>query len=435
MLAIIWNIWHAKTDSTKQAIQSIVIYELAFAGIAILFYLPFSQWFKTEYVSLELWKGRRTPLVDYLFVFGLPLFVMITLLLRDLAPDLKAGYQSWISAVKERFSNIVKWSYLRLALAVLAVLYLLAIFWVVDYQILTLGIPLLIGIAYLIIAKREMSLLQQIMWFLFGVGISITLFVDVFVLKGDAGRSNTVFRFYLQAWFIFGLALSLALIEVLTVMRNWPRPAKFAWGFIFAILVLSAASYPLTATDKKVTDRWPEIKNPPHTLDGSEFMMGDADTLNPAIYNDENRKLNLGRDSAAIQFMQDHVSGSPVFVEGHTEEYRWGSRFAIYTGLPSVVGWSWHVRQHNSLLDGAIVDRLIEEVNNFYNTTDTQAAEQFLARHQVQYIVVGDLERAYYDVNGIGKFQSMVDQGILRIVFGDNSAASTTIFEAVDVKR
>ncbi len=118
-------------------------------------------------------------------------------------------------------------------------------------------------------------------------------------------------------------------------------------------------------------------------------------------------------------------------MEGHTEEYRWGSRFAIYTGLPSVVGWSWHVRQHNSLLDGAIVDRLIDEVNNFYNTTDTYAAEQFLAKHKVQYIVLGDLERVYYDLYGINKFQEMVGQGTLRMVFGDGSANTTTIFEVV----
>jgi len=160
-------------------------------------------------------------------------------------------------------------------------------------------------------------------------------------------------------------------------------------------------------------------------------MLGDAKSLNPAIYNDENRPLNLSKDYAAIQFMQDHIQGSPVIVEGHTEEYRWGSRFAIYTGLPSVVGWSWHVRQHNSLLDGAIVDRLIDEVNNFYNTGDAQLAEKFLAKYQVRYIVVGDLERAYYDANGLGKFQGMTDQGILRIAFGDNSAGTTTIFEVV----
>jgi uncharacterized membrane protein len=197
------------------------------------------------------------------------------------------------------------------------------------------------------------------------------------------------------------------------------------------MLVLCAAVYPLNATEKKMADRWPEIQNPPHTLDGSAFMLGDVVSLNPAIYTDDNRPFNLGHDSAAIQFMQDEIDGSPVFVEGRTQEYRWGSRFAIYTGLPSVAGWSWHVRQHNSLLDGALIERLIADVDNFYNTTDAQAARQFLDKHDVRYVVVGDLERAYYDPNGLPKFQNMVEGGMLRIVFGDGTAATTTIFEVV----
>jgi uncharacterized membrane protein len=98
------------------------------------------------------------------------------------------------------------------------------------------------------------------------------------------------------------------------------------------------------------------------------------------------------------------------------------------------VGWSWHVRQHNSLLDGAIIEKLIADVNDFYNTGDVQAAEQFLNQHQVQYIIVGDLERAYYDPNGFNKFQDMVNQGMLKIVFGDNSANTTTIFEIINKK-
>jgi YYY domain-containing protein len=432
VLAIALNVWQTKTTSIRQFIQTVFVYELAFMGIAILFYLPFGQWFKTEYVSLELWKGLRTPLVDYLSVFGLSIFVALTLLTRNLIPDLRAEFQLWVSAAKERFLNIFKWSYFWWYLAVVVVLYLLAILWLADYQVLTFGIPLLLGMAYLILLKRQLTMLQQVMWVLFGTGLFITLFVDVFVLKGDAGRSNTVFRFYNQAWFIFGLALSLALVEVLTAMAGWSRRATSIWSFVFGLLVLCAASYPLIATDKKMTDRWPNIENPPHTLDGSAFMLGDAVSLNPAIYNDDNRPINLSRDHAAIQFMQDQVKGSPVFVEGHTEEYRWGSRFAIHTGLPSVVGWSWHVRQHNSLLDGAIVDRLIEEVDTFYNTTDLQSAEKFLAKHQVRYIVLGDLERVYYDANGINKFQDMVGRGMLRTVFGDNSARTTTIFEVVE---
>ena len=146
---------------------------------------------------------------------------------------------------------------------------------------LAFGIPLLIGMAYLIIFKRELSILQQVIWLLFGLGISITLFVEVFVLKGDGGRSNTVFRFYNQAWFILGLATSLALVDLLTGMQHWSRSTKYVWGFILGVLVLFAASYPLIATNKKITDRWPDIQNPPHALDGALFMLGDASQPKP----------------------------------------------------------------------------------------------------------------------------------------------------------
>jgi uncharacterized membrane protein len=132
--------------------------------------------------------------------------------------------------------------------------------------------------------------------------------------------------------------------------------------------------------------------------------------------------------------MQDQVKGSPVIVEGHTEEYRWGSRFSIYTGLPSVVGWSWHVRQHNSLLDSALVDNRINDVNDFYNTQDISSALKFLNKYGVRYIIVGDLERGYYATSGIDKFTEMVKQGVLQIVFGDNTAKTTTIFEVVKAK-
>jgi len=306
--------------------------------------------------------------------------------------------------------------------------------WDLDYQVVAFGLPILAGIAYLIFGKRELSTLRRITWILFGIGLSITLFVEVFVLQGDSGRSNTVFKFYDQAWFIFGLAMSLALIDLLSGISHWSRLLKYTWGILLGILVLCAASYALIATHEKMTDRWPDIQNPPHTLDGAAFMLGDTKSTagtQPAIYNDDNRLLNLSKDYAAIVYMQDYIAGSPVIVEGHTEEYRWGSRFSVYTGLPSVVGWSWHVRQQDSLLDGANIDKRIDDVNNFYNTADIQTAQAFLNQYQVKYIIIGDLERAYYDPKGIAKFQEMASQGMLQIVFGDNTPKTTNIFRVV----
>jgi uncharacterized membrane protein len=228
-----------------------------------------------------------------------------------------------------------------------------------------------------------------------------------------------------------------ALFDLLSGISRWPSWVRLTWSCLLGLLVLGAASYPLIATGKRMSDRWPDIQNPPHTLDGAIFMLGEANDTSgqsPAIYNDDDRIINLALDYTGIQFMQDHISGSPVIVEGHTEEYRWGSRYSIYTGLPSVIGWSWHIRQQNTLLDGSVIDKRIDEVNDFYNNPDIQVAEQFLKRYQVQYIIVSDLERTYYSAEGLAKFQQMVDQGLLKLVFGDNTTKTATIFEVVSQK-
>jgi YYY domain-containing protein len=431
-LVILWNVWQSRSGSIQHTIQVIIGYELAFLGSAVVLYWPFRTWFHTEYASLELWTGARTPLVDYLFVFGLPLFVIISLLIRDLSSDLKALYTRWVASPRPRKFN---WRRIEPYIIFLIGAGILSALWIYNYHVVAFGLPLLAGMAYLVFFKRGLSFLQRIIWIMFAVGLSLTMLVEVVVLKGDVGRSNMVFRFYDQAWFLFGLAIGIALFDLISGMSRWPGWLRFTWSCMLGLLVLSAASYPLIATGKRMSDRWPDILNPPHSLDGAKFMLGEADDpsgQNPAIYNDENRKINLALDYAGIQFMQDHISGSPVIVEGHTEEYRWGSRYAIYTGLPSVIGWSWHTRQQNTLLDGSIIDNRINELNDFYNTTDIEAARKFLNRYKVQYIIVSDLERDYYSAEGIAKFQEMVNQGLLQVVFGDNTPNTATIYHVTE---
>lgn len=426
-LVILWNIWNYRGDSVKKTIQLIIFYEFVFVIAVMSLYWPFTQWFKTEYAAVEFWSGARTPLFDYLFVFGLSLFIGISLMVLDLKETIKESFNAYIR------TPFNKWTFLHYFVTIVPIL-VLVILWQYDFQVLAFGIPFLFGVAYLVLFNHNLSLLRKLIWVLFGIGLSITLFVEVFVLKGDGGRSNTVFRFYNQAWFFLGLAMSLALIELLNNITYWRSIIKYTWSFALGVLILCAASYPLIATNRKMTDRWPDIKNPPHSLDGAVYMLGDAsnsENRSPAIYNDDSRPLNLSLDYDAILYLQDHIKGSPVIVEGHTEEYRWGSRISIYTGLPSVIGWSWHVRQHNSLLDGAIVEKRIAEVDDFYNTEDISIAAQFLKKYEVKYIIIGDLERAYYAANGFAKFAKMSDQGLLKMIFGDNTSNTTSIFEVL----
>jgi len=158
-------------------------------------------------------------------------------------------------------------------------------------------------------------------------------------------------------------------------------------------------------------------------------MLGEAGGSGTAIYDDDGTPYNLFEDYLAIQYMQDNVTGSPVIVEGHRTEYKWGSRFSVQTGLPSVIGWSWHTRQHNSLIDGAWFDKRIEKLNDFYNTTDLSTAKTYIEKYKVGYIIVGDLERAWYAEDGLKKFQELVNEGVLQVVFGDNTGNTTTIYK------
>jgi uncharacterized membrane protein len=154
--------------------------------------------------------------------------------------------------------------------------------------------------------------------------------------------------------------------------------------------------YPLLATTAKMKDRM--SPDAPRTLDGQRFMQS-------AIYFDQGGEMDLGLDYAGIRWVQEQVQGSPVILEGNTPEYRWGSRYTIYTGLPGVVGWNWHQRQQRGGVAPAdwVTDR-IGEINLFYTSPDVDQALNILRKYQVRYFVLGQLERNYYPGPGLDKF-------------------------------
>jgi uncharacterized membrane protein len=135
--------------------------------------------------------------------------------------------------------------------------------------------------------------------------------------------------------------------------------------------------------------------------------------------------MNLRQDYEAIQWMQDNIQGSPVIVEANTPEYRWGTRYTIYTGLPGVVGWNWHQRQQRAVTSSTWVTDRVDEIGEFYQTLDRQQVMSFLQKYEVQYIVVGQLEKIVYAGPGLAKFISWNDD-LWHIVYQKDD---TTIYE------
>jgi uncharacterized membrane protein len=236
---------------------------------------------------------------------------------------------------------------------------------------------------------------KRFVLFLTGTALLITLVVEVIVVRGDIGRQNTIFKFYLQSWFLLAVSGGAALAWTLPAFYRWLPNWRVSWQTAMILLLSGAAWFSVTGIMGKVNDRW--IVEAPRTLDAMTFM-------NYANYDDFAQRMDLSEDYRAIRWMQDNVRGSPVIVEANCPEYRWCTRFTIYTGLPGVVGWNWHQRQQRVLTQTWVTDR-VDAITNFYNSTDIEFTRAFLRTYDVRYIVVGQLERAEYTPEGIAKFQ------------------------------
>ncbi|HEV2122285.1 MAG TPA: DUF2298 domain-containing protein, partial [Chloroflexota bacterium] len=313
------------------------------------------------------------------------------------------------------------------------------------------------------------------------VGAALSIFVEFFALQGDIGRMNTVFKFYLQAWVLWGLVSAAALAwatdrlflrqapkvatqpvpaSIATRHLLWESPVAtgygdgdsgqgfalplqesvvqsrtqtstarslpwwgWAWSGLAAFLLLASLAYPLGATPARLADRFAYL---PPTLDGMAYM--EKATLvdggsEVAVNNPGGATIRIAEDYKAIQWLLQHVEGSPVMLEASIPEYRWGSRIAKYTGLPTVLGWRWHQVQQRGTY-GPQVDQRLRDVQTIYNDPSPSRVIPLLEKYGVRYIFVGDLERAYYTASGIAKFDQMSD--LLRPVY---QQGGVTIYE------
>jgi uncharacterized membrane protein len=248
--------------------------------------------------------------------------------------------------------------------------------------------------AGILLFRSNMPDSKRFVLFLVGTAMLITLVVELVVVRGDIGRQNTIFKFYLQAWFLLAVSSGAAFTWIFPAIFQWRPGWRLFWQSAIILLVGGAAMFTFTGTSGKIRDRW--ILEAPRTLDSMTFMQY-------AQYDDFGQRLDLSEDYRAIRWMQDNVQGSPVIVEANCPEYRWCTRFTVYTGLPGVVGWNWHQRQQR-VFTSTWVEGRVAEVGNFYNSVDPETMRAFIKTHDVKYIIVGQLERAAYTPEGIAKF-------------------------------
>ncbi len=353
-------------------------------------YAPYSYWYSQGYGTIDAWFGSHTPMVSYITHWGLFLFLISAWLIWETRQWMAATPVAALARLRPYQAG------LELVLATLLVFMLYFAF--KGAWIGWLALPLATWAGILILRPRQSGLKRAVLMMV-GTAMLLTMAVELVVLRGDIGRMNTVFKLYLQAWTLLAISAAAAFGWLLNDFPLWlPRWRNvFQWGVI--LLLAGAFLFTLTAATDKISDRL--APNAPHSLDSMKYM-------NYAQLWDGNN-MDLSEDYRAIRWMQDTIQGSPVIVEANCSEYRWCTRYTIYTGLPGVIGWNWHQRQQRALFPPNWITDRINEIGIFYTTADVGQTRAFLGKYAVKYFIVGQLERNIYpvvnEVDGLMKFE------------------------------
>jgi YYY domain-containing protein len=381
---VIWR--YAEAPSTTKRIALVIGALFALTVLSFIMYQPYHTWYSQAYSALDPWRGPFTPFASYLTMWGVFLFIIVSWMAWETREWMAETPLSSLRKLKP-YQLLIEGALVLLALILLILQYMgTSVGWV--------ALPLAAWAGVLLL-RPSMSDAKRFVLFLIGTALLITIVVEVVVVRGDIGRQNTIFKFYLQAWFLLAVSSGAALAWTLPASFKWLPGWRVFWQSAMILLISGAALFTVTGTSGKIRDRW--IVEAPRTLDSMTFMRY-------AQYDDFGQRLDLSEDYRAIRWMQDNVQGSPVIVEANCPEYRWCTRFTIYTGLPGVVGWNWHQRQQRVYTSTWVQDR-VNEVGDFYNSIDVEFTRDFLKKYNVKYIIVGQLERAAYAPEGISKFE------------------------------
>ncbi|HYI24005.1 MAG TPA: DUF2298 domain-containing protein [Thermomicrobiales bacterium] len=163
-------------------------------------------------------------------------------------------------------------------------------------------------------------------------------------------------------------------------------PAWSQFGLAIAtIAIVAALAYPVFATGVRLNQRFPQ--------DGRHWTLNSLDWMDYGEIDAGAVNLTYAGDRAAIEWLNDNVGGTPVIAEAVLDAYACaGSRISIHTGLPAVVGWTWHETQQRGVTG---LFQREEDVRDLYTSADPVLIEAVINRYDIEYIVVGDLERWY----------------------------------------
>lgn len=232
-------------------------------------------------------------------------------------------------------------------------------------------------------------------------------------------RINTIFKFYYQAWMLWSLVAAYGIVVLAQNLRTGWNVA-FRVGLVLLLLV--GLTYPifgiLTRTDNFRLERAFLLLSTIQSSNDVDTRMiahQELATLWDLDYFEMFQRQNPD-EAAAIRWLQSAPDG--VVAEAVGGSYSGYARVSTLTGLPTVLGWPGHESQWR----GGYEEQGSRQgdIETLYATGDWQMVREIIARYNIRYVFVGNLER--------GKpLQEEKFQNYMRVVFQQGNVA---IYEA-----
>ncbi|MEO8601717.1 MAG: DUF2298 domain-containing protein [bacterium] len=350
-------------------------------GIAYLLFLPFWRDFEGPPRNIGLETQSFANAWDFANIFGLFLFIAIPFIfalwrrsLRSIERPLGAMRRlamwaigltvlvSWLASVPpiERLLPFGLHGSLRLGLAVLSVL------------------------AFSVAVQGVLTSTQRVIAAMLSFAFAVTAGTDV-VFVWD--RMNTIFKFYLEAWFLLGAACAAAAVELWQgLIRS--RALRRVWQGV--IIVLVALSVFTAGSGIVAVVRLDRVQTPEPTLDGTAYL-----------------PQHSPLDRAAYEWLNENVAGIPVLAEAYGPSYQEFTRVSMNTGLPTVLGWDYHV--HQRAHGWPDINKRKDDLKKLYTTENKQTAAEILRKYHVALVYAGPTERRTYNGGNVKRFEEWSD--------------------------
>ncbi|MBR2993421.1 MAG: hypothetical protein IKF31_08985 [Clostridiales bacterium] len=244
------------------------------------------------------------------------------------------------------------------------------------------------------------------------VGIMLLAAPEIFYVRdiytGGYLRSNTMFKFTFAAFIILSLTMIYAIIRLYWFVNKKGKysTALFAVALLFTLMLFVPAHYTMASLKQRCGDDFSPKKY--KTLDGTAYIEDYT-----SFRMSDNYAGNLSPYLACAEWFNSCVEGSPVICESYGDSYTDSCIVSAYTGLPTVFGWQTHewLWRYHGIVDKdsdilvADPERDVwklyitprhRDIDIIYQSQNTAEVQTVINRYNIEYIVIGDMERFNY---------------------------------------